>query len=104
MFSSRQLEQAPYESMPFRFSAGGLHPDHDTLAHFRKIVLPPSSEWFVRVLRVAADLGARKVEAIPMYNRQETLSRFDLALIDNKRYPCEIATSTQQGDRSHDRL
>jgi len=61
VFSSRQLEQATYESIPFRFIAGGLHPDHDTLAHFRKTFLPPSSEWFVQVLLVATDLGVRKV-------------------------------------------
>src|ERR671938_342025 len=29
-FSSRKIEKATYESIPFRFIAGGLHPDHDT--------------------------------------------------------------------------
>ena len=36
LFSSRKLERATYDSIPFRFVAGGLHPDHDTIAHFRK--------------------------------------------------------------------
>ena len=35
-FSSRKLERATYESAPFRFVAGNLHPDHDTIASFRK--------------------------------------------------------------------
>jgi len=61
VFSSRKLEQATYDSIPFRFIAGGQHPDHDTLAHFRKTFLPQISALFVQVLVVARDLGALKV-------------------------------------------
>ena len=61
VFSSRKLEKATYESMPFRFMAGGLHPDHDTLAHFRKTFLPQIGELFVQVLLAAADLGVLQV-------------------------------------------
>lgn len=32
VFSTRKLERATYETVPFRFIAGNLHPDHDTLA------------------------------------------------------------------------
>src|SRR4030066_355392 len=39
VFSSRKIEKATYESLPFRFLAGGLHPDHDTIANFRKTFL-----------------------------------------------------------------
>jgi transposase len=39
VFSSRKIEKATYESLPFRFIAGNLHPDHDTIAHFRKTFL-----------------------------------------------------------------
>ncbi|GEM_PF-1320379 len=31
IFSSRQIEQATYENLHFRFIAGNLHPDHDTV-------------------------------------------------------------------------
>lgn len=61
VFSSHKLEKATYESIPFRFITGGLHPDHDTIAHFRKTFLPQISELFVQVLLVAADLGVLKV-------------------------------------------
>jgi len=61
VFSSRKLEKATYESIPFRFIAGGLHPDHDTLAHFRKTFLPQIGELFVQVLLAAADLGVLQV-------------------------------------------
>src|SRR5260221_10440246 len=36
VFSSRKIERATYEAVPFRFIAGNLHPDHDTLAAFRR--------------------------------------------------------------------
>jgi len=61
VFSSRKLEKATYESIPFRFIAGGLHPDHDTIAHFRKTFLPQIGELFVQVLLAAADLGVLQV-------------------------------------------
>jgi len=40
VFSSRKIEKATYESIPFQFLAGGWHPDHDTIANFRKTFLP----------------------------------------------------------------
>jgi len=53
VFSSRKLEKATYESLPFRFVAGDLHPDHDTIAHFRKTFLPELKDLFVQVLWLA---------------------------------------------------
>jgi len=58
VFSSRKLEKATYESIPFRFIAGGLHPDHDTIAHFRKVFLADLKALFVQVLLVAQEAGA----------------------------------------------
>ena len=34
VFSTRKIEHATYEAVPFRYIAGNLHPDHDTLAAF----------------------------------------------------------------------
>src|ERR1700712_281032 len=39
-FSSRKIEQATKETAAFRFLAGNLSPDHDTIAAFRKTFLP----------------------------------------------------------------
>jgi transposase len=58
VFSSRKIEKATYESIPFRFIAGGLHPDHDTLANFRKTFLADLKALFVQVLLVAQEAGA----------------------------------------------
>ena len=64
VFSSRKIERATYESIPFRFIAGGLHPDHDTIAYFRKTFLPQITDLFVQVLVVAAELGVLQVGRI----------------------------------------
>ncbi len=53
VFSARQIERATYESIPFRYIAGGWHPDHDTLATFRKTFLAQIADLFVQVLLVA---------------------------------------------------
>ncbi len=53
VFSSRRIEKATYESLPFRFIAGNWHPDHDTLANFRKTFLVEIQELFVQILLLA---------------------------------------------------
>lgn len=57
MFSSRKIERATYEALPFRYLAGGLHPDHDTLADFRKTFLREIGELFVQILLYAQLMG-----------------------------------------------
>src|SRR5918997_1451118 len=60
-FSARKIERATYEAAPFRFIAGNLHPDHDTLATFRKTFLPELHDLFVQVLLLARELGVLKL-------------------------------------------
>src|SRR5215217_1359254 len=60
-FSSRKLERATYEAAPFRFVAGNLHPDHDTIASFRKTFLPELHDLFVQVLLLAQTMGVLKL-------------------------------------------
>jgi transposase len=57
VFSSRKIEMASYESIPFRFIAGGLHPDHSTIAWFRKQFLSAIKEVFVQVLLIGHEMG-----------------------------------------------
>jgi Transposase domain (DUF772) len=56
-FRARKIERATYESMPFRFLAGGLHPDHDTIAHCRKTFLQELKDLFVHILLYAQAIG-----------------------------------------------
>lgn len=60
-FSSRKIEKATYEDLGFRFVAGGLHPDHDTIANFRKTFLPELQGLFVQILLLAQLSGVLKV-------------------------------------------
>jgi len=66
LFSSRKIEKATYESIPFRFIAGGLHPDHDTIANFRKTFLEEIKELFVQILLVAQAAGVFKLGNISL--------------------------------------
>ena len=61
VFSSRKLEQASYESVPFIYIAGGLHPDHDSINSFRKRFLVELEELFVQILLIAHRLGVLKL-------------------------------------------
>ena len=66
VFSTRKLERATYETVPFRFIAGNLHPDHATLATFRKTFLPELKNLFVQVLLLAQVAGVLKLGNISL--------------------------------------
>jgi len=61
VFSSRKLEKATHENLAFRFVAGGLHPDHDTIANFRKTFLVELQDLFVQILLLAKLAGVLKL-------------------------------------------
>ena len=61
VFSSRKIEQASYEVIPFRYIAGDMHPDHATIAHFRKENLAELKELFVQILLIAQEMGYLQV-------------------------------------------
>src|SRR5260370_15668601 len=66
VFSSRKIERATYESVPFRFIAGNLHTDHDTLGTFRRFFLPDLKDLFVQVLLLAQKAGGLKLGTISL--------------------------------------
>jgi transposase len=66
LFSSRKIEKATYESIPFRFIAGGLHPDHDPIAHFRKTFLSEIKDLFVQILLLAQAVEVLKLGNISL--------------------------------------
>ncbi len=59
--SSRKIEQATYTSVPFRVITGDQHPDHDTIAEFRKRHLQSLAELFVQVLEICRQAGLVKL-------------------------------------------
>lgn len=68
--SSRKIERATYDSLAFRFIACDQHPDHDTLASFRRRFGAQFADAFVQVLQVA---------------RENQLSRFGTVSLDGSK-------------------
>jgi len=59
--SSRKIERATYDSVAFRYIAANTHPDHDTLAHFRRRFGSQFEQLFVQVLMLAREMGMLKL-------------------------------------------
>ena len=61
VFSSRKLERATYDSVAFRYIGAGSHPDHDSLASFRRRFLDELSEPFLQLLEMAKEMKLLKL-------------------------------------------
>ncbi len=66
VFSSRKLERATYDLVAFRFIAVNQHPDHDTIATFRRRFLKDIEALFVRVLELAREMGLLKLGTVAL--------------------------------------
>jgi transposase len=64
--SSRKLERATYDSVAFRFIAANDHPDHDTIATFRRRFLAEVEGLFVQVLLLARAAGLLKLGTVAL--------------------------------------
>ena len=59
--SSRKIEKATYEDVAFRVLACNQHPDHDSIAEFRKRHLQELASLFVQVLKLCEQAGLVKL-------------------------------------------
>src|SRR6201999_136098 len=66
VFSSRKLERGTYDSVACRFVAANQHPDHDTIAAFRRRFLKPIEALFVEILQLAREMGVLKLGTIAL--------------------------------------
>src|ERR1700746_1309899 len=66
VFSSRKLERATYDSVALRFVAANQHPDHDTIATFRRRFLKQIEDLFVQVLLLAREMGVLKMGTVAL--------------------------------------
>jgi len=57
VFSSRKIEQATHERIPFRVLTANQNPDHDTIADFRKRHLSELAGFFMSVLLLCQKAG-----------------------------------------------
>ena len=84
VFSSRKLERATYDSVAFRFIAANDHPDHDTIAAFRRRFLDRIEGLFVEVLLLAREAGVLKLGTVALDGTKvhaKLRHRLDLALV-----------------------
>jgi transposase len=61
IFSSRRIERATHRDIGVRFVAANCHPDHDTIATFRRENFAAVTESFLQVLLLAKELKLVKV-------------------------------------------
>jgi transposase len=61
IFSSRRIERATHRDIGVRFVAANAHPDHDTIASFRRENFAAVGESFLQVLLLAKELKLLKV-------------------------------------------
>jgi len=65
-FSSRKLEKATYDSMAYRYICANAHPDHDTIANFRKRFLKELEGMFIQILLVGQAMGLVKLGTVSL--------------------------------------
>lgn len=66
VFASRKLERATYDSVAFRYIAANAHPDHDTIATFRKRFLSELKPLFVQILTIAHQMDVLKLGKVSL--------------------------------------
>ena len=66
LFSSRRIERASYESVAVRYLCANHHPDHDTIAKFRRENEGLFRSCFGQVLLLAREAGVLRVGAVSL--------------------------------------
>ncbi len=105
VFGSRRIERATYRDIGFRFLTADLHPDHDTIAKFRRENLAVFSECFLQVLLLAKELKLLKVGTVSVDGTKIDANaskhrglRYDRAQSLVKQLEADIAQLVDQAD------
>ena len=103
--SSRKIEKATHEQVPFRVIAADQHPDHDTVAEFRRRHLKALASLFVQVLQICQKAGlvklghvsldGTKVHANASKHKAMSYGRMDAKVVELEQ---EVARLLAQGD------
>ncbi len=73
MPSSRKIEQATHESVPFRVLVTDQHPDRDTITAFRHRHLESLAGLFVQVLRLCRKASLVKLGHVALDGTREEI-------------------------------
>lgn len=104
--SSRKLEKATYEDIPFRVLCAGNHPDHTRIAEFRRKHLDELQQLFLQVFQICqraglVDLGnvaldGTKVQASA--SKHKAMS-YDRMLEEEQKLKAEIREMLDEAER-----
>jgi len=112
--SSRRIERATYEEVPFRVLSADQHPDHDVLADFRRRHLPALADLFLEVLRLCQEAGlvklghvaldGTKVKAAASKHKAMSYERMCRTEDELAREVAELLREAEKTDQDEDRL
>ena len=105
LFSSRRIERATFRDIGVRFVAANLHPDHDTIATFRRANQTAFEAAFVQVLLLARESGLLRLGTVSIdgtkidANASKIRSvRYDRAQALRAKLAADIAELTAKAD------
>jgi transposase len=105
VFSSRRIERATFRDIGVRYVAANLHPDHDTIAAFRRGNQAAFEAAFLRVLLLAREAGLLRVGTVAIdgtkldANASKIRSvRYDRAKALRAKLAADIAALTAQAE------
>jgi len=110
--SSRKIEKATYESVPFRVLAANQHPDHTTIAEFRRRHLEALARLFVQVLRLCEKAGlvrlghvaldGTKMRANASKHKAMSYGRMEEKVRELETQVAELLAAAEAEDRAED--
>src|SRR5271170_48744 len=110
--SSRRIEQATWTDIACRFIAANLHPDHDTIAYFRKRHALLIVDTFAQIVEVAmkakmvrlghVSLDGTKVRANASKSKRRTQSQLERERDETKRLFGELLEEAELVDAEED--
>jgi len=105
VFSSRRIERATHRDLGVRFVAANLHPDHDTIAVFRRANKAAFEAAFLEVLLMARGCGLLRVGTVSIDGTKIDASaskirsvRYDRAQALRTRLAADIAELTAKAE------
>jgi len=112
--SSRKIERATTESVPFRVLAANQHPDHDTIAAFRRRHADALAGLFEQILELCQERGmvklghvaidGTKVRANASKHKAMSYGRMKKKDVDLKKLVKEILDEAERIDAEEDAL
>ena len=108
-FSSRRIERATYDSIAVRYICGNHHPDHDTIASFRRRNPELIQECFFYVLQIAREMGllklgtlsvdGTKLKANASARGKKTLAELEQELAETRHQIRQLLDEAEKADR-----